>query len=101
MDYKDFQSKTLPVPVSAPGKGATPVGKLCVSAVSRGCKVSGTGVAAEGPARIRHTDDRLQSLPSTWVQRTQGVHVITSNRGAVVVEGDDAIVVVVVQAVML
>ena len=31
--------KRPPVPVSAPGNGATPLGKLCVSAVRIGCNV--------------------------------------------------------------
>jgi hypothetical protein len=41
-----------PVPVSAPGKGATPEGKLCVSAVKMGCKVSGAATMADGAPAV-------------------------------------------------
>mmetsp|Transcript_14950 Transcript_14950/g.56300 ORF Transcript_14950/g.56300 Transcript_14950/m.56300 type:complete len:229 (+) Transcript_14950:1225-1911(+) len=37
-----------PVPVSAPGKGATPEGKLCVSAVRRRWRVRGVGTSRLG-----------------------------------------------------
>ncbi len=37
-----------PVPVSAPGKGATPVGKLWVSAVNRRCSSISVGSSGEG-----------------------------------------------------
>jgi hypothetical protein len=40
------------VPVSAPAKGATPVGKLCVSAVRIGCSVIQSAVRSMDEAAV-------------------------------------------------
>lgn len=50
------------MPVSAPGKGATPVGKLWVSAVSKGWRVRSASVMAEGLARSRIMREVNQSI---------------------------------------
>eukprot|EP00967_Tisochrysis_lutea_P138517 scaffold250190_cov27-Tisochrysis_lutea.AAC.3 len=54
-----------PVPVSAPGKGATPEGKLCVSAVRSGWDSSLVTAYSEGP----FADDGRRGF--TWKPRME------------------------------
>jgi len=58
------------VPVSAPGKGATPEGKLCVSAVSSKCDVSVDAAYADGavaePGRSGQTSKPRMADELSW-----------------------------------